>query len=223
MKLEQQYEKLLVLKDEINSRLLDLDFGRRKELMLWLTGNIEYAKSKVKDNQLLYLDIFAGIWLEEIKQPNSFQMQGDAFGGISSLDDIERKYCAGKFMCLRVENEVSDEYIIDALCEVIEWKFSAFAIHTIISSETKERHNNVIRISRYLMNMNQAVKAIGLLERENEQNPENDEILLELANCWLEVQQLEKSYEYLCLIKNKTEQVVEMIIGLEKLIKNDGK
>lgn len=220
MKLEQQYKKLLLLKDEINSKLKDLDFKRRKELMLWLTGNVEYAKLKTKDSQLLYLDIFAGIWLEEIKNPYAFKMQGDAFGGIESLEDIERKYCAGKFMCLRVENNMPEECIFSAVNDVIQWQFSAFAIYTIIATEMKERRENVIKIARILMRLNQTVKAIGLLETEYEKYPENDDIILELANCWLEVQQLEKSYEYLCLLKNKTEEINEMITELEKLIEN---
>lgn len=221
MRLEEQYNQLIELKKTINAKLENLDFNRRKELLLWLAQDKAYTRLKKKDNQLLFLNFFSSIWLEEIKKNNEFQMKGDAFFGVSSLSDVEEKYHAGKFLALRIENDMPEELILEAVNEVIDWKYSGFALRMMISTETRDGVGNVIKLARFLMNANQAAKAIGLLECENEKCPGNDEIVLELASCWLEVQQYQKAYECLCLITNKAQHVNEMIQELEKLVRND--
>ncbi len=221
MRLEEQYNQLIEMKKAINAKLENLDFNGRKELLLWLAQDKNFARLKNKDNQLMFLDFFSGIWLEEIKRNNEFQMKGDAFFGVSSLNDVEQKYHAGKFLVLRIENDMPREFILEAVNEVLDWQFSGFALRKMISGGTKNRVRNVIGLARVLMDINQAVKAIGLLECENEKCPNNDEIILELASCWLEVQQYKNAYECLCLITNKTQHVNEMIQELEKLVSND--
>lgn len=220
MRLKEQYNQLVELKKAINTKLDNMDFNGRKELLLWLAQNKEYARLKNKDNQLLFLNYFSSIWLEEIKNNNEFKMKGDAFYGVSSLNDVEQKYHAGKFLVLRIENDMPREFILEAVKEVIGWQYSGFALRMMISAETKDRVGNVIKLARVLMDVNQAVKAIGLLECESEKSPENDDIILELASCWMEVQQYKNAYEYLCLVTNKTQYVNEMIKELEKLVRN---
>ena len=221
MRLEEQYNQLIELKKSINAKLEKLDFNGRKELLLWLAQDEVYARLKKKDNQLLYLNFFSNIWLEEIKKNNEFQMKGDAFWGVSSLSDVEQKYHAGKFLVLRIENDMPEELILEVVNEVIDWKYSGYALRMMISAETKERVGNIIKLARVLMEIKQVVKAIGILECENEKCPGNDEIILELVSCWLEVQQYKKAYECLCLITNKTQHVNKMIQELEKLVRNE--
>ena len=58
MRIETQYKELLKIKREIDNRLVDLDFSKIKELILWLNTSKEYQKLKSKDNQLMILDFF---------------------------------------------------------------------------------------------------------------------------------------------------------------------
>lgn len=58
MRIETQYKELLKIKREIDNRLVDLDFSKIKELILWLNTSKEYQKLKSKDNQLMILDFY---------------------------------------------------------------------------------------------------------------------------------------------------------------------
>lgn len=221
MKQEEQYKKLIELKEEINTRLVDLDFDKIKELLLWLAGNRDYFKLKSTDNQLEALEFLKSIWLEEKKYINEFEMQGDAFTGVNSLRTVECRYLKAHFYILRLENDMSEETCMQSVQELIVEKYSALFLFSIIVRETEMIENNIIKLGRILKKQNDLVRSIGLLKLGVEKYPKNDELILELADCWITAQQYAVAYEYLKKIENPDNEVVELLIELEKVLKNE--
>ncbi|MBQ7067280.1 MAG: hypothetical protein IJN92_10720 [Lachnospiraceae bacterium] len=221
MKIEKQYSALLELEKEINERLKKNDFVSIKELILWLAKSSDFQKLKKKENSLIMLDAFCGIWLEEMKQLPDWGILDNIFSSVSSLNDIEERYQNIKFLALRVENNVPEEFCIDLLDKVIEQKISGIAIGRIVISETLNGVENILKIARLLKEKMQLITAILMLEYTHKGHPENDDILLEMAGCWMEGQQWEKTLECLLLIKKPDPSVKELIQELEKMINHE--
>lgn len=221
MKIEKQYSALLELEKEINERLKENDFASVKEFILWLAKSSDYQKLKEKENSLIMLDAFCGIWMEEMKQLPDWGISGNIFSSVSSLNDIEERYQNIKFLALRVENNVPEEFCIDMLERVIEQKISGIAIARIVIRETLNGIENIVKIARLLKGKMQLITAILMLEYAHKQYSENDEILLQMAECWMEGQQWEKTLECLLKIKKPDQSVKELIQELEKMINHE--
>lgn len=221
MKIEKQYSALLELEKEINERLKKNDFVSIKELILWLAKSSDFQKLKKKENSLIMLDAFCGIWLEEMKKLPDWGVKDNIFSSISSLNDIEEKFQNIKFLGLRVENNVPEEFCIDLLDKVIGQKISGIAIARIVIRETLNGIENIVKIARLLKGKMQLITAILMLEYAHKQYSENDEILLQMAECWMEGQQWEKTLECLLKIKKPDQSVKELIQELEKMINHE--
>lgn len=221
MKLEEQYTRLINLKREVNAQLVDLNFDKIKELLLYLAGNQDYLKLKNKDNQLKALEFSKGVWLDERKYINEFEMQGDAFWGVNSLQDLESRYLKAHFSMLRLENDISEETCMQSVQELIVEKYSALFLFSVIVRETEMIEKNIFKLGRMLKRQNDLVRSIGVLKLGVEKYPKNDELILELADCWITVQQYAIAYEYLKKIENPDKEVVELLIELEKVLKNE--
>ena len=88
MKIEQQYQKLIELQKEINDRLKDLNFEKVKDLILFLAKSESFQKLKKKDNQMIILDCFCSVWIDEKKQLEPLGVQEDIFYGVNYLKFI---------------------------------------------------------------------------------------------------------------------------------------
>lgn len=218
MKLEEQYIKLEQLKEEINNELCDISATKMKHFILWLTKNEMYNKLKAKDYQLRILSLFINIWLQERKYINSFAMQGDIFFDIYSLDDIEKKYNFVKFTLFRIEANMAYEYYENAMEEISEQFLSAYAILNIIQQEINEKEKCILRVYHIWREKNELIKAIGLLEKSLESYPNNNEFAINLADGWLEAQQIERAYEVLKGVKKPNAQINEWIVELERVL-----
>ena len=221
MKIEEQYVRIMNLQKEINVRLKDLDFLKTKELVLWLVNEKDFARLKNKDNQLLMLDILKNIWLEEKKRMNDFEMQGDAFWRVDSLDDVETRYSKVHFDILRIENNMPEEYCTNAVQDLITNKYSAFFIYTVIVRETAQIKRNILQLCRLIKKQNDLIKTIGLLNLGIQKYPQDEEMILELADCWIIAQQYDKAYDCLKKISEPNEMIKEMMSELEKVLGNE--
>ena len=217
MKIEEQYKNLLEIKKEINIRLQNLDFYKIKDLILWLTKSEIYQKLKSKDNQLIALDIFVSIWLQEKQNMDAFEMQGDIFYGVSSLEEVESKYLDAKFLVFRIENGVPYEYCLEGVRKVLQARFSAYALYVIILRESYLREKNILALARLFKAENELVKTIGLLQKALEKYETNEEMLLELADCWIMSGQWQKAYECLEKIENPNDEITELVNELKKV------
>lgn len=218
MKIEQRYQELLKLRAELDEKLKDLNFEKIKELVLWLKKSLIFQKLKKEDNQLSMLDCFCNIWIEEKKQLARMNIHEDIFGGVQSLEDIEYKYLMIKYCALRIENEVPLEWCEHAVDRLIEYQVSGIAMGTIFIAESCKRMENIIKLARFLKGKGEIIKAVYLLQYADKEYPMKTEVLLELADCWLEGQQWQQAYECLVKIEAPDETVEGLILELEKVI-----
>ena len=213
--------KISEIKREINTKLDKLNFIRLKELILWLKKSPDYLRLKKEDVQLQILDFFIDIWLQEKQNRDTFEMQGDIFYGVTSLEEIEDKYLAARFAILRLESGIPYEYCEEAVVRLIEYDYSGYALFSIIMKESKQYEENICKLAGVLKDRNELVRAIGILQRGLKEYPLSEKLLLELADCWLTAQQWKNAYECLKQIENPAVQIEEMIIELEKLISDE--
>ena len=217
----QRYEELQLLVKEIDDRLQEVNFQKIKELMFWLMKSEIYQKLKIKENKLIRLKRFLDIWLEEKKQLVMLGIQEDIFYEVHSLADIEKKYEIIQYSGLRVENEVPSFLCEEIVDELIEYKVSGIAICKIIIWETYKREKNILKISRILKEKNQVITANILLKEALKVYLENEEMWIELAECWMLGQQWNQALDCLLKIKEPKIEVQELIKELEKVIENE--
>ena len=222
MRVEQQYQAMRRIKPEIDIRLRNVDFQGIKDLFLWLAQSEDYLRLKGGDNQLRMLGIFCSIWLEEKKQLPEMGIEDDIFRGISSLEDIEKKYLMIEYAVMRLEMAMPEEFYGQAVDSLIENKISGIALSRIIYLETLEREKNSLKMARLLKERSQLYTAMVLLQRMEEDYFTADRnLLLELADCWLSGKQWGQALGCLRKIENPDDTVQEMMKELEKNISYD--
>lgn len=172
MKRVEREKSILELKKDINSRFEDLDIYKTGELILWLLQNEMYQKVKKYDEQLLILDLFIDIWRKEKSDNKSFQMQGDIFAYVNSLEDVEAKYLVAKFAFLRIENEMPYEYCAEAVNAFVEYKYSSYALFEILKREHVKCKEIVLKLAPMLQDRGAITKAVGLLQLITEEEHE---------------------------------------------------
>lgn len=221
MRLEQQYQELLRLREEINTRLeKGTDFQNIKELILCLAKDQGYQKLKGKENQMIRLDRFLSIWLEEKRKLSELGIVEDIFSGTGSLDELEQKYQKIKYCALRVENRVPEPYIDQSISWLIEKKISGIAIGKIVVFETRAREENLLYIAQELKRHGNLPGAILLLQYTREKYPKQERLILEEADCWLQGQQWRRAYELLRKVEKPTAEMNEIIKGLRQVMGN---
>lgn len=219
MRLEQQYQELLRLREEIDLRLKQgTNFQNIKELTLFLAKDPGYQKLKRKENQMLYLDCFLSIWLEEKRKLPQLGIEEDIFNKVESLEKLEQKYWQIEYCALRIENHVPEPYISQSISWLTEQRISGIAIGKIVIFETKDRKDNLLRIAQELKQRGEAANAILLLQYAQEKYPGQDELALEEADCWLLGEQWRRAYELLTAIEKPTAEIRETIMGLRQVM-----
>lgn len=164
MKRVEREKSILELKKDINSRFEDLDIYKTGELILWLLQNEMYQKVKKYDEQLMILDLFIDVWRKEKSDNKSFQMQGDIFACVNSLEEVEAKYLVAKFAFLRVENGMPQEYCVEVVNALVEYQYSSYALFEILKREHVKCKEVVLKLAPLLQARGAITKAVGLLQ-----------------------------------------------------------
>ena len=221
MRLEQQYRELLRLKEEIDICLKrGTDFQNMKELMLLLAKDQGYQALRGNDNQIVRLECFLKIWLDEERKLPDLGIKEDIFWRISSLDELEQKYQRILYCGLRIENNVPELYINQSIEWLAEQKVSGIAIGEIVVIETRDKEQNLLSIARKLKQHGNMINAVLLLQYAREKYPEQEELLLEEADCWLQGQQWERAYALLTGIKEPSAEIQDLIMELQEVVEN---
>lgn len=222
MRLRQQYQELLRLKEEIDQRLKGgTDFQNIRELMLYLAKDQAYLKLKSTENQLIMLESFFNIWLKEKKKLPDLGIETDIFYKVSCLVDVEQKYQKIKFCGLRIENAVPDIYIDQALQWMIEDKISGLAIGKIVGAETGKREKNLLSMAQRLREKKEFLNVLLLLQYANEAFPGQEKLLLEEADIWFDIGKYDKALELLEKIEKPSKEIKELITELQQVTEND--
>lgn len=218
MTIKEQFSALVSLRCEIEKKLINLDFNKTKEMILWLAKSNDFQKLKTKENQMIMLDCFTNIWVEEKRKLEPLGVPEDIFFGVHSLNDIESKYLLIKYCALRYENNVPDILCEQTIDEIITKKISGIAIGKIIVFETSQKVQNIVKIAKVLRNKGQVMTSILLLQYASEQFDGDRNILFNLADIWIEGQQWRQAYDCLSKIRNPLKCDKEIIEELQKVI-----
>lgn len=221
MGFQQQHEELLALRPQIDERLRDLNFEKIKDLQLWLAKSGSFKKLKVRDNQLIFLDEFCQIWLEEKQKLSQVGIDTDIFYGVDSLESLERKYLTIQFGILRLETPMPVEYYEQAVDDFIAYHISGIALYKILMQETARREENIVKLAGLLLDRNQIATAIFLLQKGKETFPQNEDIILRLSECWLAGEQFHQAYQCLFEIEKPDRKTKELIQTLKEKLQDE--
>ncbi len=222
MNLEEQYQEISRLKQEINNRLSNgTDYLSVKELAIFLARDKEYQKLHRMDNQLIKLQHFLTVWREEQEKMPSQAMSENIFYQISSLDELEQKYCRIEYYGLRMENRVPEPYCSQLLDWLLEHKVSGIALGIIIRNRTEQGIDNILCIAQELKRRAELPNAVLLLQYAREKYPGVEVFLLEEADCWLQAGQWRRALDLLQEIEQPSTQIQEIITELQQVAEND--
>ena len=221
MKLQQQYKEIVKIKQQINERLENLNFKKIKELILWLAQNESFQRLESRDTQLDLLNTLCKIWIEEKRLLDAVGVATDIFEGIDSLEAVEQKIWTMVYTALRMEMGVPEEHYGQLIDGLVDSGVSGIAWYAIINTYTEKREQNILKMAKALKQRGQIVTVMMLLQVAVEIYPENKDMMLELANCWLEGNQWKQAYDCLKKIKKPDEDVREIVKELEKVLSNE--
>ncbi len=223
MNLQDQYQKIYRLTAEINSRLSQgSDYLNIKELALFLAHNEDYQSLYQMENRLIKLQHFLTIWREEQERIPGAAMSPAIFYRISSLEELEQKYCRIEYYGLRIENHVPGQYCDQLLDWLLEHRVSGIALGIIIRNRTERGRDNLLCIARELKRRAELPQAVLLLQYAREKYPGDDPFTLEEADCWLQVSQWSKALEVLLEIRQPGAEIQEIITELGQVVQNNG-
>lgn len=217
----EQYQEILRLKCEINTRLSKgTDPSSIKELAIFLAQDREYQALYRTDNQLIKLSHFLTVWREEQERMPLHTISDGIFYQINSLNELEQKYYRIEYYGLRIENQIPQIYCDQLLDWLLEHKVSGIALGIIIRNRTEKGMENLLIIAQELKRRNELPNAVLLLQYAREKYPDHEELLLEEADCWLQVMQWQKALELLQKLDNPTTEILEIISELQQVTKN---
>jgi len=221
MKLSKQYEELQRIREIVNGKLAKADFASISDLIRFMNKDEMFEKLRNKDTQLGIVYNLAGIWLEEKTRLNPYGIDKDIFEGVNNLDLAEEKYRAIEFGIFRIENDMPQELIDEYVDRMISERISGVAMALILKEESKNRADNVIKLSRLLKDRGDYVDALILLETASVAFYVNDEIFMELADTYIEANCLEKAYDTLMKIENKDNNIEDILGDLKAILSGE--
>lgn len=221
MNLEEQYQEISKIKQEINLRLSrGTAASDIRELAIFLAQDRNYQKINTSENQLIKLSHFLTIWQEEKQKLPSLGISEDIFYQVHNLDELEQKHRRIEYYGLRIENNVPEPYCRELMDLLMEQKVSGLALGIIIRNRTERGGHNLLSVARELKQRLDLPNAVLLLQYAREKYPRmEEELLLEEADCWLQGQQFEKAYELLSDLKNPSPEIQELIHDLRHVCK----
>lgn len=218
MRLETQYKELCRIKEEINAQLSRLDREGIKDLILQQVKDPIRKKLSAKDNQLLMLGFFCQIWIEEQRKLEAYGLQSTILEGITSLEAVEEKYMAIKFALLRLETPMPDCYYEEGVEDLLHRRITGVALHRFIREETWKREENTLKLSQMLKERGEYMTAVLLLQEAVDSYPKGQNLLWELADCWIQGREWQQAYQCLNKISNPDQEVQAILEVLKEQI-----
>lgn len=222
MKLEQQYQEIMKLKDELDHRLAGgSSFAEITDLALCLSRDQRYLRLYPTDNQLSMLLHFLKIWQEEKRSLPPLGITESIFYQVGSLEELERKYRRIEYYGLRIENGVPEPYCRELMDELLSQKVSGLAFGMILKNRTENVPENLLAVAQELKRRLELPNAVLLLQFARREYPGEEALLLEEADCWLQGQQFERAYALLLEIENPSPEIRELIDELQQVTPHD--
>jgi len=173
----------------------------------------------LKNQTAIYKTTELGILREMIDCWNTEMETGvsNIFHNVKSVEQAEEKYLFIKHNLWRIEFGLQEEICHKAVGVLCQKEHSRLLIAWIIKANLCEWERIYILVSQYMQEYNMA-SAIELLSYGILFYPKNEKLLLQKANCYMELRMWKKTLETLRLIESPTKEVQEMIKELEKVL-----
>lgn len=147
--------------------------------------------------------------------------ESNIFRNVTSVREAEQKHLSIKHLAWRMEAGICEEKAGEQVREWCEKKDSKFLIAWIIKTQVKEWERVFLLVSRCMQEY-RAADAIELLSYGNLLCPDKSQLLLEKANCFMEIGMWQEVLATLCQIKEPEAQVREMIQELTAVLGESG-
>lgn len=171
---------------------------------------------------MIKLQHFLTIWREEQEKIPGTSVSAAIFYRISSLEELEHKYCRIEYYGLRIENDVPGQYCDQLLDWLLEHRVCGIALGSIIRNHTEKGRDNLLYIAQELKRRMELPQAVLLLQYYQEKYHRDDAFTLEEADNWLQVDQWQKALEILVEINEPTGEIQEIITELQQVVKDNG-
>ena len=139
------------------------------------------------------------------------------FADIKSIKEAEHKYLRIKYGLWRIESGIKEDKCKEAVYQMYENQDSIFLIASIIKNNLKNYEKVFIITSQYMREYSM-VKSIELLSYGTIFYPENKNIALQLANCFMEIGMWDRVLESLQKIIDPDEEIIELMKEIENVL-----
>ena len=187
------------------------------QALLQLTQTREYRILSECDNALLLLGKCMEIWQREESYQEITVLQRAGRGNPLCIKDINEQYNLISFLLYRIESGLPDAVINQTLQELEQSETSAEMIKYIADQELERTKEVLLKISAFFLESAQLLRAGRILLYLREEGYDA-EVLLMLANVFLENQNYTEAFNILAEIRNPDETVREMKVYLQKYI-----
>ena len=168
----------------------------------------------VRDEELLILTKMCDIEIVE----NALGCKEKIFDNVFSLADAQSIYTNLKYFCRRFEYNMPEEILLEGIEYMVNNQITGAALFYVMQNETEQKEQNIVVLSQYLQACGQVYTATVLLQRALCQYEQNAELLVQLADCWMEARQWEQAYRTLKKIVAPSYEIEEIIANLEEVM-----
>lgn len=183
-------------------------------------NRLESLLNDLRNRTVIMRTTELGTLLEMINCRHIEIQSGDSglFSDISNVREAEEKHLSIKHLVWRMEAGICEEKAQEKIKKLCEKKESKLLIAWIIKMQVKEWERVFLKVSRYMQEYG-ITDALELLSYGILICPGNQTLLLEKADCLMEIGMWKEVLDTLCQIKEPDVEVREMIQELTAVLK----
>lgn len=217
MENSQVKENIQDIKKEINEVFKFASDNREKELINMIK-RLDVRKAVARDKQLQIFEQVCRISAVEMAYRNITSI----LKLVDNLDMLEELFLNVLYYCRRFEYlEMPVEELDEGVCFFAENNISGVALFSFVEIGTVKKEDNLIRIAQFLKREGQLIRAVLMLQLAVSKYEKNEDILMELADCWLVAKQWKKAYDVLKRIEKPSKEIKEIIVSLEEVLEDE--
>lgn len=198
------------LKEQANE-LLPKQTQEAFEKLYDIFSDAQYETTLKKTTELGVIREMLECWKMETENGNS---NSNILTDIKNLEDAEYKYLSVKHCLWRIEMQLGYEKCIEMVSMLCQQKTSKLFIAWNIRSNMRDREFIFAQLAKYMQEINPA-DAIELLSYGLLFYPNHQELLLQRADCLMELGLWEEVLKTLQQIENPGEDIIEMMKELK--------
>lgn len=137
-----------------------------------------------------------------------------------SIKDAIDLYADLRNICLRIENDIPEAFWPTGI-DGDKALLSGVAFYKIIERETEKKEKNINVLARMLRQKGMLIAAIRLLQLGTEKYKKEEQLALQLADCWISCGKLRKAYQALEHLEEPSEETRRLKQELKRVTENE--